>query len=127
MLHSPAINFNEKGRSGALLPFGFYALSYELHDFFLYYTLRHGFRPSKIYDLACKAFDGSNSRVCNYDDLTIKKWITIFFKRFFTQQFKRSCLPDGPKTGSCSLSPRGDWCMPTDAMPTLWLEECNQL
>ena len=100
---------------------------YELHDFFLYYTLRHGFRPSKIYDLACKAFDGSNSRVCKYDDLTIKKWITIFFKRFFTQQFKRSCLPDGPKTGSCSLSPRGDWCMPTDAMPTLWLEECNQL
>lgn len=94
---------------------------YELHDFFLYYTLRFGFRPSKIFFLAQKAFNGQ------YSDETIKKWITTFFKRFFAQQFKRSCLPDGPKVGSCSLSPRGDWRMPSDAASTAWIEECNKL
>ncbi len=94
---------------------------YELHDFFLYYTLRFGFRPSKIYFLAKKAFQKT------YEDETIKKWLTIFFRRFFAQQFKRSCLPDGPKVGSCSLSPRGDWRMPSDASSAAWLEECNKL
>ncbi len=94
---------------------------YELHDFFLYYTLRFGFRPSKIFFLAGKAFAGQ------YTDDTIKKWLTTFFRRFFSQQFKRSCLPDGPKVGSCSLSPRGDWRMPSDASVTAWLEECNRL
>ena len=100
---------------------------YELHDFFLYYTLRYGFRPSRIYDLARKAFDGSDDRVERYGDETIKKWLTTFFRRFFSQQFKRSCLPDGPKVGSCSLSPRGDWRMPSDACSTAWLDECGSL
>ena len=94
---------------------------YELHDFFLYYTLRFGFRPSKIYYLAEHAFGEK------YTIDVIKKWITIFFRRFFSQQFKRSCLPDGPKVGSCSLSPRGDWRMPSDASATAWIEECNKL
>ncbi len=94
---------------------------YELHDFFLYYTLRFGFRPSKIFFLATYAFAGK------YTDEVIKKWLTTFFRRFFSQQFKRSCLPDGPKVGSCSLSPRGDWRMPSDASSAAWLEECNQL
>lgn len=94
---------------------------YELHDFFLYYMLRFGFRPAKIYMLAQRAFDGI------YDDSTIKKWLTIFCRRFFSQQFKRSCLPDGPKVGSISLSPRGDWRMPSDACSTLWLQECEEL
>ena len=94
---------------------------YELHDFFLYHFLRFGFRPAKIYYLACIAFRG------NYDDATIKKWLTNFFRRFFTQQFKRSCLPDGPKVGSVSLSPRGDWRMPSDASAALWLQECEEL
>lgn len=94
---------------------------YELHDFFLYYTLRFGFRPSKIFFLATYAFAGK------YTDEVIKKWLTSFFRRFFSQQFKRSCLPDGPKVGSCSLSPRGDWRMPSDASSAAWLEECNQL
>ena len=94
---------------------------YELHDFFLYYFLRLGFRPEKIYYLACLAFRG------NYDDATIKKWLTNFFRRFFSQQFKRSCLPDGPKVGSVSLSPRGDWRMPSDASAALWLQECEGL
>lgn len=100
---------------------------YELHDFFLYHTLRFGFRPGKIYDLARRAFDGSNERVQAYDDATIKHWLTTFFRRFFAQQFKRSCLPDGPKVGSCSLSPRGDWRMPSDASSAAWLEECESL
>lgn len=95
---------------------------YELHDFFLYYFLRFGFRPSKIYLLARKAFD-----VADYKDDTIKHWIKVFFHRFFTQQFKRSCLPDGPKVGSVSLSPRGDWRMPSDASSALWLKECETL
>lgn len=95
---------------------------YELHDFFLYYFLRFGFRPSKIYLLARKAFD-----VADYKDETIKHWLKTFFRRFFTQQFKRSCLPDGPKVGSVSLSPRGDWRMPSDASSALWLKECDAL
>jgi len=94
---------------------------YELHDFFLYYHLRFGFRPSKIFMLAQHAFKGK------YDDDTIKHWLQIFCRRFFNQQFKRSCLPDGPKVGSVSLSPRGDWRMPSDASSALWLQECNEL
>jgi NAD+ synthase (glutamine-hydrolysing) len=94
---------------------------YELHDFFIYYFLRYGFSPKKIYMLAQKAFEN------NYDDATIKKWLTTFCRRFFNQQFKRSCLPDGPKVGSVSLSPRGDWRMPSDASSTLWLNECAEL
>ncbi len=94
---------------------------YELHDFFLYYTLRWGFHPGKLYMMAQQAFNGT------YDGATIKKWLTTFFKRFFSQQFKRSCLPDGPKVGSCSLSPRGDWRMPSDASSQAWLNECASL
>lgn len=94
---------------------------YELHDFFLYYTLRYGFTPSRIYFMAREAF------VNAYDDVTIKKWITVFYRRFFNQQFKRSCLPDGPKVGSVCLSPRGDWRMPSDASSALWLDECQNL
>ena len=90
---------------------------YELHDFFLYHFLRFGSSPAKIYFLAQQAFGGS------YDKETIRKWLHTFFRRFFQQQFKRSCLPDGPKVGSISLSPRGDWRMPSDAMATLWLDE----
>lgn len=100
---------------------------YELHDFFLYHIIRFGYRPSKIFMLARKAFDGSNPEVPFYDDETIKKWLTIFLRRFFNQQFKRSCLPDGPKVGSVSLSPRGDWRMPSDASSALWLKECEQI
>ena len=94
---------------------------YELHDFFLYYHLRFGFRPAKIFMLAQHAFYGK------YDDETIKHWLQTFCRRFFNQQFKRSCLPDGPKVGSVSLSPRGDWRMPSDAASALWLAECENL
>ena len=94
---------------------------YELHDFFIYYFLRFGFRPAKIYWLAENAFRGT------YDSTTIKKWLISFYRRFFAQQFKRSCLPDGPKVGSVSLSPRGDWRMPSDASAALWLKECEEL
>ena len=94
---------------------------YELHDFFIYYFLRYGFRPKKIFLMAQKAFADT------YDDATIKKWLTTFCRRFFNQQFKRSCLPDGPKVGSVSLSPRGDWRMPSDASSALWLKECESL
>ena len=94
---------------------------YELHDFFLYYILRFGFGPSRIYYMARTALGD------RYDDATIKKWLTIFIRRFFSQQFKRSCLPDGPKVGSVCLSPRGDWRMPSDANSALWLEECQNL
>ena len=94
---------------------------YELHDFFLYYLLRYGFRPAKIFMLAQKAFQGT------YTDDVIKKWLTTFCRRFFSQQFKRSCLPDGPKVGSVSLSPRGDWRMASDASSALWLKECEEL
>ena len=95
---------------------------YELHDFFLYYFLRFGFSPKKIFMLARKAFTAAE-----YDDATIKHWLTTFVRRFFAQQFKRSCLPDGPKVGSVSLSPRGDWRMPSDASSDIWMEECNEL
>lgn len=90
---------------------------YELHDFFLYYLVRFGFAPSKIYYLAKLSFADK------YDNTTIKKWLTIFIKRFFSQQFKRSCLPDGPKVGSVTLSPRGDWRMPSDASVNLWIKD----
>jgi len=90
---------------------------YELHDFFLYYFLRFGFRPAKIFLLARHAFSG------RYDDEVIRKWLQTFCRRFFNQQFKRSCMPDGPKVGSVSLSPRGDWRMPTDASSALWLQD----
>lgn len=99
---------------------------YELHDFFLYHVLRYGFRPTKIYHLATRAFDGHKGGP-RYDETTIRKWLTVFFRRFFAQQFKRSCLPDGPKVGSCSLSPRGDWRMPSDASSAEWLKECESL
>ena len=94
---------------------------YELHDFFLFHFLRFGSRPAKIFYLAEIAFRDV------YDKETIKKWLVNFCRRFFNQQFKRSCLPDGPKVGSVSLSPRGDWRMPSDASSALWLQECEQL
>ena len=94
---------------------------YELHDFFLYYMLRFGYPPRKIFRAAHKTFAGV------YDDATIKKWLTTFMRRFFTQQFKRSCLPDGPKVGTVTLSPRGDWRMPSDAVSALWLKEAESL
>ena len=108
---------------------------YELHDFFLYYFLRFGYRPAKIYLLAKKAFiDTDVQRVKisdndpdSYDEETIKKWLKTFVRRFFNQQFKRSCLPDGPKVGSVSLSPRGDWRMPSDANSTIWLQDAENL
>ena len=83
--------------------------------------MRHGASPAKIFALAKIAFDGI------YDDGTIKKWLSTFFRRFFSQQFKRSCLPDGPKVGSVALSPRGDWRMPSDAASALWLKEVEEL
>ena len=94
---------------------------YELHDFFLYYMLRQGFSPAKIYRLAKIAFAGT------YEDAFILKWLKTFCRRFFAQQFKRSCLPDGPKVGSVAVSPRGDLRMPSDACATLWMEELNTL
>lgn len=93
---------------------------YELHDFFLYHMIRYGAGPAKILFLACEAFDGKYSR----DE--IKKWLAVFIKRFFTQQFKRSCVPDGPKVGTISLSPRGDWRMPSDASYSVWLRQLEQ-
>ncbi len=114
---------------------------YELHDFFLYYFVRFGFRPEKIYMLACAAFGEksvnseerqiarrlSGAEPIKYNDKTIKYWLTTFFRRFFNQQFKRSCLPDGPKVGSISLSPRGDWRMPSDAASVIWLKGCESI
>lgn len=94
---------------------------YELHDFFLYYLLRFGYEPSKIYRIAKYAFQGE------YDDETIYKWLNTFCRRFFTQQFKRSCLPDGPKVGTVALSPRGDWRMPSDACVTSWLRDLENV
>ena len=93
---------------------------YELHDFFLYYMVRCGFPPKKILRIAEQSFAG------RFDRDTIKKWLTVFLKRFFSQQFKRSCLPDGPKVGSVTLSPRGDWRMPSDACVRLWLEDLEE-
>lgn len=94
---------------------------YELHDFFLYYTLRFGFSPSKVYFLAKKALGG------DYSEAEIKKWMNMFYKRFFQQQFKRSCMPDGVKVGTISLSPRGDFRMPSDAAADLWMKELETL
>lgn len=94
---------------------------YELHDFFLYYMLRFGFRPAKIFYLAIIAFEQK------YDDAVIKKWFGVFMRRFFSQQFKRSCMPDGPKVGSVNLSPRGDWRMPSDASARMWMKEVDNL
>ena len=94
---------------------------YELHDFFLYYFVRFGFRPAKIFIMAKRAFGNS------YTDETLKKWLTTFCRRFFSQQFKRSCFPDGTTVGSISLSPRGDWRMPSDARNALWIKECEEL
>ena len=96
---------------------------YELHDFYLYYVLRFGFGPSKIFRLAKAAFAGR----AEYPDEVLYKWLRNFYWRFFAQQFKRSCLPDGPKIGSVTLSPRGDWRMPSDAAAALWLAELEQL
>ncbi|NLY18986.1 MAG: NAD(+) synthase [Clostridiaceae bacterium] len=92
---------------------------YELHDFFLYHMVRYGAEPGKILFLAKTAFQGQ------YDEKTIIKWLRSFYKRFFTQQFKRSCLPDGPKIGTIGLSPRGDWCMPSDACYRIWMDELD--
>jgi NAD+ synthase (glutamine-hydrolysing) len=115
---------------------------YELHDFFLYYTLRYGFSPKRIYMLARHAFPcdsqldlfednrqaaGEGLPVGCYTDDTLKHWLRVFFRRFFNQQFKRSCMPDGPKVGSVCLSPRGDWRMPSDASSQLWLQEIDEL
>ena len=117
---------------------------YELHDFFLYNFLRYGFSPAKIFYLAKQAFINqhkeneeitssfsedmqSSMEIKEYNEETIKKWLTTFCRRFFTQQFKRSCLPDGPKVGSISLSPRGDWRMPSDASYAEWINECESL
>lgn len=99
---------------------------YELHDFFLYHFLRYQSRPSKIYAQACSSFDGQEGRPF-YDERTIGYWLEKFYRRFFSQQFKRSCMPDGPKVGRCSLSPRGDWRMPSDACASEWIAECQQL
>ena len=93
---------------------------YELHDFYLYYFLRFGYEPSKIYRIAREAFAGE------YDEETIYKWLHTFCRRFFSQQFKRSCLPDGPKVGTVALSPRGDWRMPSDACADVWLRDLEQ-
>ena len=103
---------------------------YELHDFFLYHMFRFGASPRKIYMLARKAFQSdeyADQREGTYSDEVIKKWLRTFFRRFFQQQFKRSCLPDGPKVGTVSISPRGDWRMPSDACASLWLAECDAL
>lgn len=94
---------------------------YELHDFFIYHFMRFGFRPAKIFAMACRAFNGI------YNEDIVKKWLRTFCWRFFSQQFKRSCLPDGPKVGSITLSPRGDWRMPSDACCEMWIEECKTL
>ncbi len=98
---------------------------YELHDFFLFNTLRYGFHPRKIFYLACHAFNGRGNGT-QFSEEVIRKWLRTFFRRFFSQQFKRSCLPDGPKVGSCSLSPRGDWRMPSDAQSRTWLAELEE-
>jgi len=93
---------------------------YELHDFFLYYFIRHGFSPEKVAWLANYAFKDT------YNEDEIRKWLKVFIKRFFNNQFKRSCLPDGPKVGSVSLSPRGDWRMPSDASFKIWIDSLDR-
>ena len=94
---------------------------YTLHDFFLYYAVRWGFSPAKVYYLARQAFAGE------YTNAVLLKWLRNFYRRFFSQQFKRSCLPDGPKVGSVTLSPRGDWRMPSDASAALWVAQADAL
>lgn len=94
---------------------------YTLHDFFLYYAVRWGFSPAKVYYLARQAFAGE------YTNAVLLKWLRNFYRRFFSQQFKRSCLPDGPKVGSVTLSPRGDWRMPSDASAALWVALADAL
>ena len=94
---------------------------YELHDFFLYQVIRRGASPRKVYRLACYALGDV------YDKETILAWLKVFYRRFFAQQFKRSCLPDGPKVGSVAVSPRGDLRMPSDACATLWLSELQEI
>ena len=94
---------------------------YELHDFFLYYLLRYGFTPAKLFRMAEYAWGET------YDTATIIKWLETFTRRFFSQQFKRSCLPDGPAVFGISVSPRGGWAMPSDAVSSLWLAEINEL
>ena len=94
---------------------------YALHDFFLYYAIRFGFRPQKIFELCCMAFEG------DFDRATILKWLKNFYRRFFTQQFKRNCSPDGVKIGTVGLSPRGDWLMPSDATYAAWMRECEEI
>ena len=94
---------------------------YVLHDFFLFNSIRYGFAPDKVFFLACKAFDGE------FDRETVKKWLKTFYRRFFSQQFKRSCLPDGVKIGSLCLSPRGDWRMPSDASGALWADMAESM
>lgn len=94
---------------------------YELHDFFLYYMMRFGYPPSKIYRIACQAFSGA------YEEAVILKWLKKFYWRFFSQQFKRSCIPDGPKVGTVALSPRGDWRMPSDASAAVWIRDLETL
>ena len=94
---------------------------YALHDFFIYHVLRYGFTPTKVYTMACRAFKD------DFDSATIKKWLKSFYRRFFTQQFKRSCMPDGVKVGPVGLGPRGDWNMPSDAAARIWLEEAEGL
>ena len=94
---------------------------YALHDFFLYYMLRFGYSPKKIHAMACEAFAG------HFDGATVKKWLITFYRRFFTQQFKRNCVPDGVRVGPVGLSPRGDWCMGSDACGKLWLEEAEAI
>ena len=100
---------------------------YVLHDFFLYNYLRFGFSPARLLLMAEKAFDGSHPDAGTFDRATILHWMHTFFRRFFAQQFKRSCRPDGPKVGSVSLSPRGDWRMPSDACSHLWIDEIEKL
>ncbi len=94
---------------------------YELHDFFMYYILRYGFSPSKVFRIACLSFADT------YPKEVIMKWLKKFYRRFFNQQFKRSCLPDGPKVGTVTLSPRGDWRMPSDASANMWLKELESI
>ena len=94
---------------------------YALHDFFLHHMLRFDCPPKKLYTLACRTFKDE------FSSETIKKWLQVFYRRFFSQQFKRSCMPDGVKVGNISLSPRGDWRMPSDATGRVWLEEVEQL
>ena len=94
---------------------------YELHDFFMFYILRYGYRPSRIFRMAKIAFAGE------YSDAVIYKWLDTFYRRFFAQQFKRSCLPDGPKVGSVAVSPRGDLRMPSDAARRIWMDELESI